>query len=78
MSVAVSVRGQTVIPSKIRKRYHITPRTRLEFIDTGSEIVVVPIPDDRSGQSRGMLKGVSSSDLIRTRRQERRRDHGQR
>ena len=38
MTVTVSIRGQIVIPSEIRKRYHITPASRLEFVDTGKEL----------------------------------------
>ena len=76
MTVTVSVRGQIVIPSEIRKRYHIKPSSRLEFIDTGKEIVVVPIPKDSFAHSRGLLKGVSTRDLIKARRLARRREHG--
>lgn len=75
MTVTVSTRGQIVIPADIRKRYHITPASRLEFIDTGKEIVVVPIPKDSFARSRGVLKGVSTKDLQKSRRATRRLEH---
>ena len=75
MTVTVSIRGQIVIPSEIRKRYHITPASRLEFVDTGKEIVVIPIPKGSFAHSRGLLKGFSTKDLVKARRQARRREH---
>jgi AbrB family looped-hinge helix DNA binding protein len=78
MSVAVSVRGQTVIPSDIRRRYNIKPNSRVEFVDTGTEIVLVPIPAQSFKRSRGILKGVSSKDLLAARRKERHMEHARR
>ena len=76
MSVTVSTRGQTVIPAEIRKRYKIGPKTKLEFIDTGNEIIMVRVPSNAFAQSRGVLKGVSTDDLVILRRKERSREHG--
>lgn len=76
MSVTVSTRGQTVIPAEIRRRYKIGHKTRLEFIDAGKEIIIVPIPSRSFAYSRGILKGISSKDLIFERRKERKREHG--
>lgn len=74
MTVTISVRGQMVIPSDIRKRYGIKPQSKVEFIDTGEEIVLVPLPKDSFRDSFGVLKGVTTKDLIRERRKERRRE----
>ena len=76
MSVTVSTRGQTVIPAEIRKRYKIGPKTKLEFIDTGNEVIMVRVPAKAFAQSRGVLKGVSTDDLVALRRKERSREHG--
>ena len=78
MPTTVSVRGQTVIPSVIRKKYKIGPNTKVEFIDTGNEIVLVPIPPNAFAHSKGIFKGVSTNDLIRERRRERKLEHGKR
>jgi len=75
MSVTVSVRGQTVIPSNIRKKYKIGPNSKVEFIDTGKEIIIVPIPSNSFAFSKGILKGISTQDLIAERRRERSREH---
>lgn len=75
MGVVISVRGQTVIPSEIRKKYNITPKSKIEFLDTGKEIVIIPLPKDSFLESRGILKGVTTEDLIEERRKERKYEH---
>jgi AbrB family looped-hinge helix DNA binding protein len=70
MTVTVSIKGQMIIPSQIRKKYHIQPQTKVEVIDKGKEIVIIPLPKDPFRDSRGILKGISTKDLIKFRRQE--------
>lgn len=72
MTVTVSVRGQMVIPSQIRKKHHIQPQTKIELLDKGNEIVIIPLPKDTLQQARGILKGVVAADLLEFRRQEKR------
>lgn len=71
MTVTVSIKGQMVIPSDIRKKYHIKPRTKVEIFDKGKEIVIIPLPDDPVKDSRGILKGVATKDLLKLRQKER-------
>lgn len=71
MAVSVSVRGQTVIPAEIRKKYKIFPQSKVEFIDTGKEIILVPVQKNSFKNSFGILKGVSTMDLVSERRRER-------
>ncbi len=75
MAVTVSSKGQLVIPSAVRKRYHLVPGTRVEVMDNGREIVLVPVPKDTFRASRGMLKGYSTAEFLRWRRQEHAREH---
>lgn len=75
MTVTVSVKGQTVIPAELRKRYGIRPNSKVEFIDTGKEILMIPLPQgDLLKNSYGILKEVGSRDLIKARRKERLRE----
>lgn len=78
MTVTVSTKGQMVIPAEIRKKYNIQPQTKIEIIDKGKELVIIPLPKEPFRDSRGILKGVSTSDLIKFRREERRREHQER
>jgi bifunctional DNA-binding transcriptional regulator/antitoxin component of YhaV-PrlF toxin-antitoxin module len=74
MTSTVSVRGQTAIPMALRKRYHITEQTRLEWIDDGQGISVIPVPKDPVKALRGKFKGVDlMGDLMKLRREERAR-----
>ncbi len=77
MTAKVSSRGQTVIPALLREKYHIEPNSRVEFLDAGGEIVLVPIPAQGFKQARGFLKGkgLSLKDLQDYRRQERAREN---
>ncbi|TAN59138.1 AbrB/MazE/SpoVT family DNA-binding domain-containing protein [bacterium] len=75
MTITVSARGQMVIPASIRKRYGIRQKSEVELLDLGKEVVIVPIPDISMAKSRGILKGVSTDDLIRERRSLRKREH---
>ncbi len=75
MAVTVSSKGQLVIPSAVRKRHHLVAGTRVEVMDNGREIVLVPVPKDAFRASRGMLKNYSTAEFLRWRRQERVREH---
>lgn len=44
--VKVSTKGQMIIPSQIRKAFHIKPETKLDVHVEGDKIVISPIPDD--------------------------------
>ena len=75
MAVTVSSKGQMVIPVAVRERYHITSGSRVEVLDTGQEIVLVPVPKNAFRASRGMLRGYSVREFLRWRKEERRREH---
>lgn len=75
MAVTVSSKGQLVIPASVRKRYRLTAGSQVEVIDTGIEIVLIPVPKDAFSASRGLLKGYSVKEFLGWRRQERARDN---
>lgn len=72
MDTTVSRRGQTVIPSEIRKRHHIEEGDHLQWIDDGASIRVVPIPATPLNALRGCAVGEGLSDrLFAARRRDR-------
>ena len=72
VKTTVTARGQTVIPAKVRRAHRITPRTRIEWIDDGQTIRVVPLPEDPIAAARGTAKGLRVA-LLKDRSRERQR-----
>lgn len=73
MISTVTVRGQTAIPVAIRRRYKIKPHAKLEWIDDGHTITVLPIPEDPVKALRGKFKDTDLLGLLlKSRRKERR------
>lgn len=56
MQTKVSSRGQTAIPAQIRKKYGIKENSKLQWIDEGEIITVVPISEDPIKAFRGSSK----------------------
>lgn len=52
--VVVTVKGQVVIPSKIRAKYGIEKGTQVFVYDRGGEIVIKPVTDDYIASMAGM------------------------
>lgn len=74
MESTVTVRGQTAIPAIIRKRYNIRPKMRLEWIDDGHSITVVPIPENPIKALKGRYKNIDLlGALLKSRLEEKRR-----
>ncbi len=72
MQTAVTKRGQTVIPAAIRKRYGIEEGDRIEWLDEGRSIRVVPAAADPVRALRGRGKGEGLCErLLETRREDR-------
>ncbi len=75
MLTTVSSRGQTSIPAKIRKKYGISANTKLQWIDEGELITVVPIENDPIRAFRGKSRGKNLvKSLLKGRKEERERD----
>lgn len=68
----VSEKGSIVIPQEIREKYGIRPASRVEVLDIGGRVMILPIPDDPIRAARGMLrfKGSTLKTLQAFRREE--------
>jgi bifunctional DNA-binding transcriptional regulator/antitoxin component of YhaV-PrlF toxin-antitoxin module len=72
MTTAVTGRGQTVVPARIRRSYHLGPASRLEWIDDGQCIRVIPLPADPVAAAQGMFAGSGlTAALLKSRREDR-------
>jgi bifunctional DNA-binding transcriptional regulator/antitoxin component of YhaV-PrlF toxin-antitoxin module len=72
MKTTVTTRGQVSIPAALRKKYSIETETKVEWIEEGNALKIVPLPKDPIKAFRGAGKNRYTSDkLIKDRRQER-------
>ncbi len=75
MQTAVTKRGRTVIPAAIRRRYGIGEGDRIEWLDEGGSIHVVPVARDPVKVLRGRGRGEGlTARLLETRREDRARE----
>ena len=77
METYATVKGQIVIPSKLRRKYGIKAGTRIEVWDEGSRIVLQPITREFIHSLRGNMKGSGALRILeKERRRERERENG--
>ena len=57
MTIRVSNKGWIVIPAELRKRYQLNPGTKVQIIDYGGVLEIVPIKRNPIEDSAGMLAG---------------------
>ena len=60
-TTTISPKFQIVIPKEVRDKLRLTPRQRLQVLEKGGVITLVPEVPLKS--LRGLLKGMSKSDL---------------
>lgn len=75
MEAYITVKGQIVIPAELRRKYGITPNTRIAIVDNGNEIILRPITEQYLKNLQGSLKGSGVLEaLIEERRKDRERE----
>ena len=69
----VTVKGQIVIPSRMRRRMGLKKGTKVSLVDRGEEIVIRPLTKDYFEKMAGVLKtgGRLSKQLLEKRTKER-------
>ena len=71
METYATVKGQIVIPSKLRRKYGIKAGTRIAVMDEGERIVLQPITRAYIHSLRGIMKGTGALKILE---EERRND----
>ncbi len=59
-TITISSKGWIVIPSELRRKYHLKAGTRVAIVDYGGVLALVPAMDAPVEESAGILKGGSS------------------
>ncbi len=69
----VTIKGQVVIPSKLRNKYKIKNGTRIHFMDKDGEIILSPLTPEMIDSNIGFLKtkGKLKRFLIEEKKRER-------
>ncbi len=71
----ITTKGQLVIPVELRRKYGITPKTRIVILDNGDGIVLCPMTKEYINKLKGSLKGSDALEvLIEERRKDRERE----
>jgi AbrB family looped-hinge helix DNA binding protein len=75
-TVTVSAKGWVVIPADYRRRYQVHPGSRVEIVDYGGGMSLVPVLARPLRDAQGLLKGRRSLTraLLRERARERKRE----
>lgn len=75
MTTKLSEKGQIVIPVELRRKYNIEAGSKVELMDIGGEIVIVPISvKNPVDEARGFLKGGrTTKELLKLVRREEKR-----
>jgi AbrB family looped-hinge helix DNA binding protein len=60
-TITISSKFQVVIPKEVRDKLHLTPSQRLQVVEKGGVITLVPEVPLKS--LRGALKGMPTADL---------------
>ena len=79
-TVTVSTKGWVVIPKDLREKYGIKKGTRIQIVDYGEVLALVPLPDDPVEALHGMLADGPSltADLLAEHAHERTREEHRR
>lgn len=77
MKTKLTKRGQTVVPSEIRKRFNLEGSSMLQWMVEGDIITVLPVPINPVEALKGVIKGqVSFKKFMDDRRSDREMEKG--
>ena len=69
MKTYTTVKGQVVIPVKLRRKYGIKEGTKIVWVDAEDGILLRPITDQFIRDLRGSLKGSDALQMLLDERQ---------
>jgi AbrB family looped-hinge helix DNA binding protein len=75
-TATVSAKGWVVIPKAIREKHGLKKGSRVQVLEVGQMVAIVPLPDDPVQALHGMFESGSSltRDLLAERERERARE----
>lgn len=75
-TVTVSAKGWIVIPAEYRRKHRLEPGTKVQVVDYGGVLAVIPALENPERGARGILKAGErlTKALLSERREERQRE----
>lgn len=75
-TVKVSPKGWIVIPKPLRKKYNLQAKTKVQVVDIGGALILVPVPEDPITAMYGLLSGTPplTEELLKERARDKERE----
>ena len=75
-AATVSAKGWIVIPAELRRKHGLVPGSKVQIVDYGGVLAVVPVLGDPVREARGIVKSrkLLTKALLHERRTERQRE----
>ena len=75
-TATISAKGSIVIPAEYRKKHHLDPGSKVQLVDYGGVLMIVPASADPVAEAGGILKSRRSLSkaLLDERKKERQRE----
>jgi AbrB family looped-hinge helix DNA binding protein len=75
-TTTVSTKGWIVVPKEMRVKYNLLPGSKVQIVDYGGGLAIVPLPEDPIAALRGIFADSPSltDDLLRDRKRAREKE----
>ena len=75
-TATVSTKGWIVVPKEIRVKYNLQPCSKVQIVDYGDGLAIIPLPKDAIAALRGIFADSPSltDDLLRDRKRAREKE----
>lgn len=75
-AATVSTKGWIVVPKEMRVKYNLWPGTKVQIVDYGDVLAIIPLPEDPITALRGMFADGPSltDDLLHDRQRAREKE----
>ena len=75
-TATVSTKGWIVVPKEMRVKYNLMPGSKVQIVDYGEGLAIIPLPEDPISSLRGMFTGSQSltAELLLERRRDKEKE----
>ena len=60
MNLTISSKGWVVIPAELRRKYNLTPGVKVQVVDYGGVLALLPVAESPIEEAAGLLEGDTS------------------